>query len=84
MSKICRIIKADSVARNWTNELLLQDKYIDRVLSIYADIGVRDNYMSEVVAEAFSVRKTNPYAMELIARLKGLIKDDASTDKTHD
>lgn len=64
----------DSVARNWTNELLLQDKYIDRVLSMYADIGVRDNYMSEVVAEAFSVRKTNPYAMELIARLKGLIK----------
>lgn len=64
----------DSVARNWTDELLLQDKYIDRTLSIYTDIGVRENYMSEVVAEAFSVRKTNSYAIELMSRLKGLME----------
>ena len=64
----------DSVVRNWVNELLLQDKSLDRVLSMYADEGVQDNHMSEVVAEVFSVRKTNMYATELMSRLKGLMK----------
>lgn len=64
----------DSVVWNWVNELLLQDKSLDRVLSMYADEGVQDNHMSEVVAEVFSVRKTNMYATELMSRLKGLMK----------
>ena len=64
----------DSVVRNWVNELLLQDKAFDRVLSMYADEGVQDNHMSEVAAEVFSVRKTNMYATELMSRLKGLMK----------
>ena len=64
----------DSVARNWINELLLQDKSLDRALSMYADEGVQGNYMSEVVAEVFSVRKTNMYAAALMSRLKGLMK----------
>lgn len=64
----------DSVVRNWINELLLQDKSLDRALSMYADEGVQGNYMSEVVAEVFSVRKTNLYAAALMSRLKGLMK----------
>ena len=64
----------DSVVRNWVNELLLQDKSLDRVLSMYADEGVQDNHMSEVVAEVFSVRKTNMYATEIMSRLKGIMK----------
>ena len=64
----------DSVARNWINELLLQDKSLDRALSMYADEGVQGNYMSEVVAEVFSVRKTNLYAAAIMSRLKGLMK----------
>lgn len=63
----------DSVVRNWVNELLLQDKSLDRALSIYAEDGIRKSYQSEVVAEAFSGRKTNLYARDLISRLKGLM-----------
>lgn len=64
----------DRIVREWVNELLSKGESPDRVLSIYADIGVRDNSISEVVAEAFSVRKTNSHATDLIARLKGLMK----------
>ena len=63
----------DSVVRNWVNELLLQDKSLDRALSIYAEDGIRKGSQSEVVAEAFSGRKTNLYARDLISRLKGLM-----------
>lgn len=64
----------DRIVREWVNELLSKGESPDRVLSIYADIGVRDNSISEVIAEAFSVRKTNSHATDLIARLKGLMK----------
>lgn len=66
--------QVDRIVREWVNELLSKGESPDRVLSIYADIGVRDNSISEVVAEAFSVRKTNSHATGLIARLKGLMK----------
>ena len=54
----------DAVVSNWADELLLQDKAIDKILSKYARDGMFNHSMSEVVAEAFSVNKTNSYAKD--------------------
>lgn len=70
----------DTVVSNWSNELLLQDKAMDKILSRYARDGMFNGQMTEVVAEAFSVNKTNQYAKKLIARLKGLVENDDSAN----
>lgn len=75
-------VLVDTIVWNWTNELSLQDKTLDRVLSLYANDGMLKGKATEVVAEAFSVRKTNSYAKVLMSRLKELMRNDDPANKT--
>lgn len=72
----------NTIVKNWGNELILQDRTIIRILSKYADAGFSEERYTETVAEIFSVRKINNYAKDLMTRLKGVLGNDDSTNRT--